>query len=401
MSSARESHRSILCGVLSDQDDLAFGSFTLERWQGLVGAARKEGVLPLLRHSFSHTAWPESMPGAIRQQLDRGALAAIAANNIYYRELARILAAMGGSGKTEVAVIKGAALALTLYSDPGLRPMGDLDLLLRPEGMAHGLSNLRELGYRPMFPEIAPGWNENVGHAVTLRGGPHDRVLVDVHSRLVAGSADWRSPSLAWLWDRMEPWNPPSPLAGAYGLSPTAQLLYLAAHLVLQHGEAEARLNWYYDLHLLAKEPKRVDWDELLRRAQELRWAAAVRVALEGCQRQLGTPLPDGLVEELDRRSDAGARRVVASMMDPAQTRATQLWNQARCLPWTARLRLLTRHVFPSPAYVRWRYRLWSPWLWPLGYPYRWLTIASEGFSTLAKRTLGVAGRPERHVISR
>src|SRR3990172_5403502 len=95
MPSARESHRSILCGVLSDRDDVVFGSFTLERWRCLVGAARKEGVLPLLRHSFSHAGWPESMPRAIRQQLDRGALAGIAANNIYYRELARILAAMG------------------------------------------------------------------------------------------------------------------------------------------------------------------------------------------------------------------------------------------------------------------------------------------------------------------
>ncbi len=387
MSTTRESHRSIVCGILSGRDDPFRGSSsTLDRWQGVLGAAREEGVLPLVRHSFSRAGWPESMPQVVRQKLRRGSLAVVAANNVYYRELARILAAIAEVGNTEVAVLKGAALASTLYADPGLRPMGDLDLLLRPEGLASALSTLRDLGYGPIFPEIGKGWNESVGHAVTFRGGPYGRVLVDLHSRLVAGEADWRSPPLTWIWDRMEHWKKPSPLAGACGLSRTAQLLYLAAHLVLQHGAAEARLIWYYDLHLLAQAADRIDWDELLRRAHELRWAAAVRVALEGCRRQLGTPFPERLLEELDRRVEPSARRVVATMMDPVQTRATQLWNQTRCLTWPARLRLLARHVFPSPAYLRWRYRFRSSWLWPLGYPYRWLVIVREGVSTLGKQ---------------
>ncbi|MER3458636.1 MAG: hypothetical protein C4309_08450, partial [Chloroflexota bacterium] len=46
-------------------------------------------------------------------------------------------------------VLKGPALALTIYPDPALRVIGDLDLLVRREQVEQAMAALHSLGYGP------------------------------------------------------------------------------------------------------------------------------------------------------------------------------------------------------------------------------------------------------------
>ena len=178
----------------------------------------------------------------------------------------------------------------------------------------------------------------------------------------------------------------------ALTLTPTAHLLYLSAHLMLQHGEAHSSLRWFYDIYLLVeRERGRMRWDELVARAREFRWAPAVYTALVGARdRFCGSSaeegdawLPHGVVEALAEASDLQASRLVARRADSLQTRAIGVVAAASSLSPRARLRLLLAVVIPSPAYMRWRYRPRPAWLWPLCYLYRWFDILREGLSTL------------------
>ena len=421
-------------------------------WRLLAATARREGVAPLLYPALKEQksrgaevqeceAEPSSsphlplspaphlpcVPPDVQADLRQAYYATTARNLLLYHELSRLLTALSAPPQSPtpniqypisniqppipVILLKGAALAATLYPSIGLRPMGDLDLLVPEERLAEAVARLKALGYVQPHPEMAAGLNALAGHHVNLQGGRDVHLPVELHWPLVSGEHDWRSPSLPWFWQQTEPCpnlqslisNPQYPISNPQSpahdppsviitLTPTAHLLYLSAHLMLQHGEARSALRWFYDIYLLVKRSgQRSQWDEAVARAREFRWAPALYAALKGshdrfCDSSASEGdawLPPGVLEALAEASDLQASRLVARRADRLQTRATGVVAAASSLSPGARLRLLRAIAIPSPAYVRWRYQPRPAWLWPLCYPYRWLDILREGLTTL------------------
>lgn len=369
-----------LCLILAGRPDrVAWSAFSPSDWVLLVATARVEGVAPLLCHALGKAGWPDGVPSHLRRDLQAAYYATAVRNTLLYQELSRILTALLSAAPLPVIVLKGAALATSLYPSIALRPLGDLDLLVPRRHLGMALRAVQSLGYCEAYPEMTPGLNRVVGHHVHLRGGPQQGVAVELHWSLVGGDSDWRSPPLDWFWEQTEERT-------VLQLTSTAHLLYLAAHLMLQHGGARARLLWYYDIHLLVSHwESRLDWDELLNRAREFRWAAALHAALQSARACFDTPVPDGFLETLAQTHDPQATRLVQRKADPLQTRAVGTWNVLMSLDWRARIHLALGTFCPGPAYMRWRYNPQPKWLWPLCYPYRWLDILREGASTLAK----------------
>ena len=379
-------------------------------WDWIVQDPALASLLPLIHYSMPNSIL--SLSEATRERCAQAYYHTVARNLLIYRELSRILTALRGEGEgLPVVVLKGAALATTLYPSIGLRPMGDVDLLVPQARLSEALACLKALGYIEPTPDMAPGVNRAVGHHVGLHGGKDIPLRVEAHWILAAGEHDRHAPSMAWFWRQTEEWNmengewkredgaqllrspvhfPPS----IFQLTPTAHLLYLAAHLMLQHGGAQAQLLWFYDIDLMVRrKADRLDWDELLRRAREFRWAAALHAALQGAQDRFDTPLPQGFLNALAEAGDYLDVRLVERKADPLQTRALSVRNVMSALDWQTRLRLALAIAFPSPSYMRWRYLSrfrapLRPFLWPLCYLYRWLDILREGLSTALKLAL-------------
>ncbi|HEY66458.1 MAG TPA: nucleotidyltransferase family protein [Caldilineae bacterium] len=390
-----------LCQILAGRaDPVAWGAMKPSDFEELWTLARREGVLPLLYYLLMRSDTWHLLPRESREQLTRVYYATAARNTLVYQELARILTALGNEDITPVVVLKGAALALTLYPSVALRSFGDIDLLLPRDHIDAATRAMRSLGYVEPYPEMGHGLDRLSQH-VHLRGGPRDGVAVELHWSLVAGDADWRAPPLEWFWQQTEPLVLNERDRGAAHaqhvqrgrwpdlrvFTPTAHLLYLAAHLMLQHGGAQARLLWFYDLHLLVEKcGERIDWDALLRQAQAFPWTAALYMALKGAQERLDTPIPDGFLDRLAEIDDPKVAHLVRRKAAPLQTRATSVWDRLASLSWQARGRFIWGLLCPRPAYMRWRYAPRPSWLWPLYYPYRWLDIAREGVITLWKK---------------
>jgi len=370
-------------------------------WDWIVQAPAFASLLPLIYYTIPHAAL--SLSEAARERCAQAYYRTVARNTLLYQELASILEALSDA-EIPVVVLKGAALALTLYPSIGVRPMGDVDILVPRARLPEALACLKGLGYAETTPEMVPGFNRAMGHHVGLDGGRDIPLHVEVHWTLAAGEHDQHAPSMAWFWDQTEEWKLEgggwkgesilrSP-SSVFQLTPTAHLLYLAAHLMLQHGGAQAQLIWFYDIDLMVRrEAGRLDWGELLRRAKEFRWAAALHAALQGAQDRFGTPLPRGFLDALAEESDHRDVRLVGWKAAPLQTRALRVQSVMSALDWRGRLRLAWALFFPTPSYMRWRYLscLRAPLpslLWPLTYLYRWLDILREGLSTALKLAL-------------
>jgi hypothetical protein len=285
-----------------------------------------------------------------------------AANNILLLDALDELTRAFTSRGVRFVVLKGADFARSLYPDAALRPMGDLDVLVASGDLAGAEAALAGLGYRPGIPEMASGLSRAAHHARLYARGA---VGVDLHWSLVGHETDERAPRLEWFWRRK----------AGLGLDPTASLLYLAAHMKLQHFDERPPLIWLADVYLLAARPN-VDWIALFDAARNFGWEAALAATAFEVETRLVVELPPPL-----------SARAMPISVPPRDRggRADHAWVELRTLPLRARAALARAILFPAPSYVRFRYRPRPGWIWPLYYPIRWARVLAGLFSVLVK----------------
>ncbi len=350
--------------------------YSVDYWHALVQQAHQDGVAPPLAHSLRQVGSAAQIPPALWQQLHGSYLATQVENMLRYRALVALLAGLPATADAPLPIIllKGADLALTVYADPGLRRMSDLDLLVPPTARRDLLRVCQQAGLQRV--EMQPGLEQITGQ-VQLGGGSY-LLAMDLHWQLIGGEADRRSPPLDWFLAQTAPLRLPASDLTVLHLSPTANLLYLAAHLMLRHGGEMLHLRWIYDLHLLiSDDPAAIDWRMLYRQAVAYGWAGSLHAALAVAADLFGTALPAGYLAGLAVVS-AGERSLHQLQQLP-QTQTTRAWHTLLGLTWRGRLRLLGALLLPSQEYLRWRYALDLPanlhWLY---YPYRWLDVLRD-----------------------
>jgi hypothetical protein len=287
-------------------------------WEYLLQAADRQGVAPLLHDWLTrhrHVAVPE--PSADR--LYHAYWANHFRNRLLLSELARLADAAAGAGITFMP-LKGAILAVDYYPTPDLRPMSDLDLLVRAEDLEEMGRLLRALGYREV--DRPPSYVED--RWLDRASREHQWVMVrNGLSVLVEYRAEPMEPAVAQLADLDRTftaalrqhaaaiWMRARPASGQTSglrMSPEDLLLHVATHLAARH--AEFRLIWLHDLALIVtRQAEEFDWGHVYENATRLRVAGPVRAALEAAARWIDAPVP---VMVLAHLLDSPGRRAMA-----------------------------------------------------------------------------------------
>jgi len=259
-------------------------------WPALLEAARAERVGPLLARACERVERPgaPAVPAGVGAALRREHLVAAGKAAILTDAAARLLAAFARAGLPVIA-LKGLALAETVYPDLALRPMEDLDLLVRPGDLPAAVRLLAEAGYREAwhgFPDFlrADGLVDVDLHTALLHEG-------EVPTRL-----DAQAIALDAIWGAARP----ATLAGVPGLvlCPPHQLLHLCQHLCYHH--ALTGLLRHADILALAtRHPETLDAGRLAPLAAGRAGGRALYHALSSCARRLEMPLPPGLLDGL------------------------------------------------------------------------------------------------------
>jgi hypothetical protein len=181
---------------------------------------------------------------------------------------------------------KGMALIHLVYPGLGLRPMADIDLLVRPADLPAVRRTLEAAGFR------CPGGALEAEEA--FRGYLHfvrDACVIDLHWELAHYS---RFEGVV----RMDPgglWQRAQPLivgqARGLTLCPEDLLLHLALHLTL--GSTFGRLVWFTDIDaVLRHRAAHLDWDRLLVEASRARLRGVLAYTLAVAHAALGSPVP-------------------------------------------------------------------------------------------------------------
>jgi len=192
-------------------------------------------------------------------------------------------------------LLKGVALATSVYPNAGLRPMHDLDIWLPAEQAAQAADWLTTQGWSWQPHPWAPGKaNFEVWSGFNLEGP--NQLPIDLHGHILnercLPSVTRRLTARPRL---LESW-------GCATLGPSEQLLH-----VLVHGlhSGESNLRWWADAHFLIHHPQWApDWNQLAILAREFRLSWTVATALRCLEEQLQTPVPVGLAGDLEKQAD-------------------------------------------------------------------------------------------------
>ena len=368
MSDARGDIESAMCALLRGECIAPRRLESCARADRFHEMAVFHGVAPLLSTRLRQSSPQDAALGA-RLFPPRALADATAVELLRAAELERVLECLARAG-IEALVLKGAALAHSIYPSPALRPRADTDLLIgaRHRESAHRV--LTDLGYE-RFTAVSGrliSYQSGYGHRDRF-GVDH---ILDLHWRI----SNTQAFSRALEFEALAARSVPVPALGAHAstLAPADALLLACMHRAhhLHHPYSAGgrpmrgvdRLIWIYDIHLLLEAMTGEELRAFARLGARCRMAAVCADAVTRAMRCFATRVPDTLLDTL-RRPAPGDR----SERHLRRGRFRHLANELRSLPRLRdRIALLAEHLFPPADYMLAKYsvgnRAWLPLLY-------------------------------------
>jgi hypothetical protein len=280
--------------------------------------------------------------------------------------------------QVEPIVLKGMALALTVFPAPFTRPMADIDLWIDHAAIETVRQVFADRGYHEMglqnerltaFPSHLHAWREYPGG---------QRVTVEAHWNLFH-EAIYRDIDLTAVRARAR--HMVFEDRSIWVLDPIDHLLHACGHLLVHHSYAWITV-WLLDLRIIV-ETYGADWDwpAVVTRAQELRLAGALVYWLETAEEWCGPFLASGAVDAMTSIVPDQAEVWYLNTARAGSRRIWQIFRQrGRGLSWRAQINLYWQILFPPWTYMQYRYHARTRWLAPFYYAWRLLRAAALTF---------------------
>jgi hypothetical protein len=263
-------------------------------------------------------------------------------------------------------VLKGMALAETVYSNPVLRHCHDIDLLLPQEEISRASGLLRHLGFH--LPGAAP---ETKSRSIKM---VHESELpIELHSALF--EVPYYESPLPQILSRARTSmvaEVPSRILAA----PDA-LLHVCGHA--SYSAKRPSLRWVTDAWFITTRHPDLDWDLLLERIRGSRLALPLSVMLRYLATDLHAPIPADFVERLcaaaSRAKSMERQLALRGARAAGQGSLPELFEKA--ISWRDRALLMQWLLFPSPRYLSWVDQIQPSWKLAIHYVYRPLRFAA------------------------
>jgi hypothetical protein len=260
-------------------------------WEDLCDLARHEHATSVLLRQLGRAGADTGTPGyqELRQLATISVMQMLQLEQLLHQTI-DILA----QHEIEVVLLKGAGLAYTAFSSFADRPMGDIDVLVRPEQAERAWSLVQHHEWTPAPMDGDSAFYTSHHHLPPLFRDS-GRFRLEIHSRLLPGENPFHFSTDA-LWLRARPvtvngrvFTVPSPIH---------QLWHTCVHFAWSHGMQWGSWRALRDCAAIIQQ-RGFDWPEFVRFAQETRAATCCFWTLRLARRLTVAAVPDDVLASL------------------------------------------------------------------------------------------------------
>jgi len=285
-----------------------------------------------------------------------------------------------------IILLKGVVLASALYPNSGMRPLVDIDCLAAKEDISCIQETLHSIGYTEGEEHSNLEWGGHKEHHIALYSNDPAKLKIELHYSLSGVASEMFSIDTGWFLKNIQPASLRCQQESLWVFNPSAQLLHLCIHLLLDNGEGASDLIHFFDIHLLInKWGNQIHWPGLVNAARKMNLDYALWAAVKGSLERFGTSMPSDLEDIPNGRHIYPVKRYLESRKKQyPRTPIERYLRRLSGLPARKRIAGFFRFLFPKSNYIRSQYRVKPDWLWFLGYFLRLL----NGFRQAADITL-------------
>jgi Uncharacterised nucleotidyltransferase len=268
-------------------------------WDSVLQASIRNGVAPLLRHGLERVgALTSGVPEGVAETLEVLHENSARRNRRLFEALGELVAGLRADGVDAVG-LKDIQLAVQIYPNPALRPMGDLDLLIRRDDWGTAAACLARLGFLPR-PSADVPYTRRYAPAQHFRRAS-DEIWIDLQWNVMEREWDLYGEG-RFTYDGLGMWRRAVPMqVGCYDLRvPILEdmLFHLCLHL---EGHRYSELVLFCDIaELLRRKEEELRWDVLVEIARRYRAESSVYYVLLLTERLLAAPVPVEVLEQLE-----------------------------------------------------------------------------------------------------
>ena len=275
------------------RDDEAFAALATSpvRWPFLVRIAERERMVPILWQGLRArgVAAPPDIDAAVR----RWSAVAEFKMALKRRMLEQVVARLAAE-RIPVMLLKGAALALSVYPSFAQRPMNDLDVLVPAEQAPRAWQAFRDLGWTPELKGDV-GFYDAFHHLMPLVDPAGSEIVLEIHRSMLpqpdpfrlAESELWRDSAEVRVGEH-----------SARIPSTAHQLLHLSVHFAWQHSLRSGLARTVRDVATVVAAHD-LDWDTFARLARDAKAATSVYWTLALTRDLAGAEIPREILDAL------------------------------------------------------------------------------------------------------
>ena len=278
------------------------------QWRQLLAQAQLHGMAPLVFWRLAHADLLAAIPAPIAAAF-KGAYMQTLINNRRMQAVFQEVVGALGAADIPVMALKGLALARRYYPDVALRPMTDMDMLVRQEDVPRAIAALRRLGFRAADGMGSPSGFYSFTSAVVAYARPRS-LSIEMHWELFGRTVYRQSLPAAQVWDRALEITIFD--QSVRYLRPRDELWYLCIHAAVEH--RLERLIWLVDIaELVDALPADWDWQRFTQETVAAGVALPVAAALAYCCAYLRLSAPTDALARLCEAADAPAEQATCA----------------------------------------------------------------------------------------
>jgi len=271
-------------------------------WRALGALAEREKLLPVLWDCMRDHA--DLVPKDVRETFRRQAAVTEFRMAMTEAALTKVVEQLHHDG-IQVMLLKGAALASTVYGSFAKRPMGDFDILVPPGDAQRAWDLMREVGWT-LELEGGEQFYESHHHLPALVDPKGLSLVLEIHRSMLP-------PAGPFVLDESELWQEARPVQ--LGTTPVwvpsdrHQLLHLSIHCAWSNMFGGIGRTVRDVATLLAAAP--MDWSRCLELANRARARSCAYWTLSLSETLTGTQVPADILEALRPRQSRVVTRIL------------------------------------------------------------------------------------------